>query len=274
MAVIATFYDHMRDIARQEGMSVTEAMKLARSLGVQALETSSNNLIGREDEVGQELATADLSISSIPAWFQFGPGADIKAQAEPVLEAARYLGADKVMVIPGFVKAGDSPQEREAKTRAMVEGVNRLGDLAAGFGVSLLMEDFDSELAPYGTKEGLLRFLEGCPGLSCAFDTGNFRYMAQDVLEAYELLKARVAHVHLKDRAYDQRNGEQPKTAVDGVALYPCPVGGGDLPLAQVVSRLRADGYNGIYTLEHYDSNATLDYLRQSVAWLQAQLGA
>ena len=134
------------------------------------------------------------------------------------------------------------------------------------------MEDFDSQLSPIATAEGLLRFLEGCPGLSCAFDTGNFRYAGQDVLEAYTLLRSRVGHVHLKDRAYTQSNGENPKTAVDGTDLYPAPVGSGDLPLDQVMARLRQDGYNGIYTIEHYDSNRTLDYLRQSVEWVKAQL--
>ena len=38
------------------------------------------------------------------------------------------------------------------------------------------------------------------------------------------------------------------------------------------MARLRQDGYNGIYTIEHYDSNRTLDYLRQSVEWVKAQL--
>ena len=95
----------------------------------------------------------------------------------------------------------------------------------------------------------------------------------QDVLEAYTLLRGRVGHVHLKDRSFVQRNGEGPKVAMDGTPLYPCPVGGGDLPVAEVVSRLKRDGYGGIYTIEHYGASSALDYLRRSIDWVKEQLG-
>ena len=67
MAKIATFYDHIRDISRQEQISFMEALQLAKDKGVEALEVSANNVLGREDEVGQELAMLDLGIASIPA---------------------------------------------------------------------------------------------------------------------------------------------------------------------------------------------------------------
>ena len=38
--VIATFYDHILDIAKQEGCSVQEALSEAKQLGVTALEVS------------------------------------------------------------------------------------------------------------------------------------------------------------------------------------------------------------------------------------------
>lgn len=270
---IATFYDHILDISRQEGISTVEALKLAREMGVEAVEASGNNIVGREDEMGQELAMADMAISTVPAYFDFGRDGDVERQATPILEAARFLGADKLLVIPGFFAEEDSPEQREAQLVCMEEGVNKLAELAAGYGVSLVMEEYDSELAPYSTMEGVRRFLDRCPGLSAAFDSGNFRFAAQDLLEAYDLLKDRIAHVHLKDRAYSQSNGEEPKMAVDGVPMYPAPVGGGDLPLEKLMDLLKRDGYDGIYTIEHYGSNMTLDYLRQSVAWVKEQLG-
>ena len=272
MARIATFYDHMLDIARQEGMFPVDAMKLARELGVEALEASANNVLGREDEVGQELAMADLEIATIPAYFDFGRDGDVEKQATPVLEAAQYLGAPKLLVIPGFFGEGDSPEEREAQTVRMEEGINRLADLALNYGVSLVMEDFDNRLAPFSTAAGVQRFLDRCPGLSCAFDTGNFRYAGEDVREAYRLLRERIGHVHLKDRAYAQSNGEGATVAVDGVALYPAPVGGGDLPLEEVVALLKRDGYDGTYTIEHYGSHKALEYLKRSVEWVKRQL--
>lgn len=272
MARIATFYDHILDIARQEHLFTVDAMKLARELGVEAVEASANNVLGREDEIGQELAMADMEIATIPAYFDFGRDSDVEKQATPLLEAAQYLGAPKLLVIPGFFGEGDSPEEREVQTVRMEEGINRLTDLALDYGVSLVMEDYDSQLAPFSTMGGIRRFLDRCPGLSCALDSGNFRFAGEDVLEAYQLLRDRIDHVHLKDRAFTQSNGEGATVAVDGVALYPAPVGGGELPLEELMSRLKQDGYDGTYTIEHYGSNATLEYLRKSMEWVKARL--
>ena len=272
MAKIATFYDHMKEIARQEDISVVDAMQEAKALGVELLEISQNNIIGREDELGQELAFTGLGISSIPSYFDFGRNTDVDKQSEEVLEAARYLGADKLLVIPGFFAEDDGPEERERQIVSIAECLNRLADKAAGYGVSLVMEDFDSELAPYSTAAGLRRFLDSCPKLSCCFDTGNFRYMAEDELTAYAMLKNRIGHVHLKDRSYAQQNGEKAKTAVDGKEIYPCPVGYGEMKLVQLLELLNRDGYSGAYTIEHYDSNATLDYLKKSVAWVKEHI--
>ena len=143
MAKIATFYDHIKDIARQEGMRLMDALGTARELGVEALEISQNNLIGREDEVGQELASYDMGVSSIPSYFNFGRDRDVKRQALPTLEAAQYLGAKRLLVIPGFLDLSDSPEERESQTQAMVEGVAQLAELAAPYGVALAMEEYD-----------------------------------------------------------------------------------------------------------------------------------
>ena len=201
MAKIATFYDHIRDISRQEQISFMEALQLAKDKGVEALEVSANNVLGREDEVGQELAMLDLDIASIPAYFDFGRDPDVQRQAAPILEAAQFLGVDRLLVIPGFFDPEDSPQPREEQTQRMVEGVNRLGELGESYGVSLVMEDYDSPLAPFSNTAGLLRFLQGCPKLSCAFDAGNFLFAGEDWRQAYPQLRDRIAHVHLKDRA-------------------------------------------------------------------------
>ncbi len=273
MNKIATFYDHVKDVAHQEKISMTEALLEVKALGVELLEISQNNVIGREDELGRELAYTGLGISSIPAYFDFGRDMDVTKQSEPTLEAAKFLGAGKLLVIPGFFSAEDGPEERERQIKNMIECINRLADQAAGYGVSLVMEDYDSELAPFSTIEGVRRFLDSCPGLSCCFDTGNFRYSGEDELDAYEKLRDRIGHVHLKDRAYMGADGEHPRTAADGKKLYAAYVGGGALQLGEIMTRLRRDGYEGAYTVEHYGAPAMLDYLKKSVSWVKGQLG-
>ena len=45
MAKIATFYDHIRDMARQEHLFMVDALQRARELGVKAVEASANNVV-------------------------------------------------------------------------------------------------------------------------------------------------------------------------------------------------------------------------------------
>ena len=43
--------------------------------------------------------------------------------------------------------------------------------------------------------------------------------------------------------------------------------------LEDILAQLKRDGYDGIYTIEHYGANHALEYLKDSVAWVQARLG-
>ncbi len=176
------------------------------------------------------------------------------------------------MVIPGFFRQEDPEAEREHQAQQMISCVNRLSELADGYGVSLILEDYDNSLAPFSTTQGMKRFLEGCSDLSCCFDTGNFAFAGEDELSAYEALKDRITYVHLKDRGDSPLSGEAPLTALDGKALYPSPVGSGRIRLQELLSRLNRDGYDGNFALEHYGAGEMLSYLRRSVSWLKGQL--
>jgi len=266
---IATFYDHVKDIARQEGIGLTEALQRVRGLGITHLEVMQNSVVGREDELGHELAYVGLEISTIPAYFDFGRDTDVEKQAVPTLEAAQFLGAKKILAIPGFTREGDSPEERQRQMESMIACMGRLAELAGRYGVSLVMEEYDNPLAPFATVEGVRSFLDGCPALGCCFDTGNFRFMAEDELAAYDQLKDRIAHVHLKDRAFSPAWGTHAVTAADGQVLYPAPVGKGEIQIAQVLDRLKRDGYEGICTIEHYGAGNMWAVMQESAGWLR-----
>lgn len=271
MPLISTFYDHILDISTQLSVSVAEALQEARSLGISQLEVSFHNGDGHTQALSRELSAAGMGISAIPAYFSFGRGADVSAQAQPVFQLAKELGADRLLVIPGFVQG--RAKEAAAQAEAMLEDVALLGELADKASIRLTMEDYDNASAPYSTSAGMLRFLHACPQLSACFDTGNFRFMAEDTLSAYGALRGRIGHVHLKDRASAPDYGDDGLTATDGAVLYPCPVGAGGMPIAQVLDMLRADGYQGTYTIEHYGARDMLSCLKASVAWLAPRLG-
>ena len=67
-------------------------------------------------------------------------------------------------------------------------------------GVEVTLEDFDNAEAPYSRMNELLWFTRNVPGLRCTFDMGNFAFGYENVMDAYELLKNYIVHVHCKDR--------------------------------------------------------------------------
>ena len=272
MGKICTFYDHVTDISKQEKISQEEALREVRNLGVELLEVSQNNLLGKEEEIGNTLSRAGLGISSIPSYFNFGVDTDVEKQSAPTLEAARKLGVKRILVIPGFFKKEDTPAQRETQIQNMIGCIDRLAELADKDGISLIMEDYDNVLAPFSTIEGVHRFVTQCPALSCCFDTGNFRFSAQDELTAYETLKDSITHVHLKDRAYRPIGEGHTITALDGQELYPAPVGSGDLNLGEIMVRLKRDGYQGDFSVEHYGAGNMLGFMKQSVNWVKERM--
>lgn len=267
--VIATFYDHILDISRQESCLVPEALEKVRKLGVTALEVSFANTEGRAREIAGELAAAGMGITTMPVFFNFESDTDVGAQAERVFDAAETIGAKTLLVIPGFVPEG---ADREECTHQMVECTRRLFELADKSGLSLTMEDFDNECSPISDSSGLLKFMDAVPGLSACFDTGNFYFAGEDALKAYERLRERIGHVHLKDRAETTDFGAEQRTAVDGSPIHPSPVGAGVIPMEELLARLKADGYGGAYTIEHYGAEPMLECLRRSVEWLLPRL--
>lgn len=71
--------------------------------------------------------------------------------------------------------------------------------------------------------------------VGCNFDSGHFLLAGCDVEEALSALRGRIHHVHLKD----VRGGG------------PAPVGAGDLPLLALVRELKAQGFEGLLSIEH-----------------------
>ncbi|MDE6838774.1 MAG: sugar phosphate isomerase/epimerase, partial [Acutalibacter sp.] len=170
MAVFATFFDHILDMARQRDISVDKALEETRALGVTQVEVSAATARQHMDALTKSLAGLGMTISSLPVFFDFGRNTDIEGQAGPIFELAKDLNADRLLVIPGFTQG--TPEETEIQTRNMLEGTARLGQLAEKAGLSLVMEDFDGAAAPFATSAGMLRFLDACPQLSACFDTG------------------------------------------------------------------------------------------------------
>ena len=61
-------------------------------------------------------------------------------------------------------------------------------------------------------------------------------------------------------------------TAVDGQKLYASPVGYGEMKIKEIIGLLKADGYTGPLSIEHYGAPRMLEYLEKSAEWVKAQM--
>ncbi|MBO4883873.1 MAG: sugar phosphate isomerase/epimerase [Clostridia bacterium] len=261
---VSIFLAHLNELASQRGCALASAAKEARSSGIDYVEADYASAAGHEAELRKLLESAGLQVGGLNTFFDFGRQ-DQSGLIESAIETAVRLKAAHIMAVPGFMRPGD---DWAALREKLAEGLNALVGRAAEQGVSVVMEDFDSEDAPYGRMEELNWMLRQVPGLGCCFDTGNFLFFGEDVLKAYDLLEKRIAHVHMKDIAYAPLRGEKGKTALTGKQLYPAPVGSGELPMAEIVRRLYERGYNGVYAIEHYNAGDQLLFMRRSARWL------
>ncbi|WP_099205465.1 sugar phosphate isomerase/epimerase family protein [Scatolibacter rhodanostii] len=266
---IATFYDHIAEMARQESITLAEALKTAKDLGVEALEVLSSNSKGKEQEIKSDLDAAGLSVSSLCAFMDFGKNTDLQA-IEDIMTSADRLGTSRILVIPGFYDKTDSEQEKKEKWNQMIHMTRIFEDRAVARGFTLVMEEFDSVESPISTIDGLNQFLSEMHHIGLAFDTGNFLYSEEDELKAMDVLKDKIVYVHLKDRSFTMSDeSAEKKATVGGRVMYPSPVGQGVIKLEEIMKILKETGYHGDFTIEHYGAESQLTYLKESIDWLK-----
>lgn len=266
---ISVFYNHIVTASGQTGLPVPEVLKQAREFGISAVELDLDEVLPNPQGMKELLEQAGISVASMYAFFDFGNAPGVEPGLK-FIDTAAYLGAGKVLVIPGFIDEAAGKEDREHALRGMAAALKELCDYAEHKGITVTLEDFDDSRAPFSTSDELLWFMEQIPKLGCTYDTGNFIYRGEDELLAFEKLKSRIVHVHCKDRSLEEHSGEKPKISTNGTRLFPSPVGSGCIPMAEIANRLKTIGYGGTLAIEHFDAADQLAYMEKSAAWLQS----
>lgn len=264
---ISVFYDHILQASEQSGKSLGELLSGVRTAGIEAVEINLEYLL-EHGETLELLKQAGLGISCIYEFYEM----DCKDESKKIrkhIETASRFHSDRILVVPGFFS-----QEEAEEMRALVQSYEKLSDffnhnvkaqrMAEGLrdcvrtgseaDITVTVEDFDDIKSPLSCMNGVLWFLENVPGLRYTLDMGNFIYHGEDVLEAWELLKDKVSHVHCKDR---------------GEGFSSVTVGDGSIPIALLVERLKERGYDGYLAIEHFDAPMQEQCMKCSAEFLQ-----
>lgn len=271
MITPAIFLDHLLDAARRELLPLDDVLARARAFGYEGVEISFHPETDPH-ALSAQLSRAGLFASTLCVFTDFANHPDDLFLAFTALDHCAILGAKRFLTIPGRIDLND-PALAQRQRENIVSALNVLCAQAKSRGVTIVMEDFDGVDAPYRTIEGVRYFIDRVPELQVAFDTGNFAFSEEDELEAFERLKDRIAHVHLKDRALTPgAPDERPLVTLGGRKLYAAPFGSGIIQSEEILRRLKEIGYSGVATVEHYGAPRPLEYMERSAQWLLARI--
>jgi sugar phosphate isomerase/epimerase len=149
------------------------------------------------------------------------------------LELAEFYQAPRIRIFSYYIPPGDDPaSHRDEVMRRMSEIARR----AADRGVTLMLEN---EKGIYGDNAArVLDILETVdnPSLAHAFDPANYLEIGQPIDEAWEMLKSRMAHFHVKDYSLKTHKN--------------VPAGQGDGQIPRLIADAVSRGYEGFCVLE------------------------
>lgn len=273
---LTVFYDHILNAAKQRGATTAEIAAEITTCGISGVEMDYYMLKESGDALAEELVRNGLPINSCYCFFDWANNPTDQSYTE-VLDDLKRNGIGNLLVVPGFISREIATSGNQdiivtalARAReAMLPNMIHLLEYADELGISVTMEDFDDIVAPFATMEQVKWFLDRLPSLGCAFDTGNFLYSEQDVMQAWELLNDRITYVHCKDRSLTPVEGEDSHLTVAGRELYSAAVGHGVIPMSEILSLLVQKGYEGPIAIEHFGSIDQLSDMKTSASYLR-----
>ncbi len=236
---ISVFTHYIRSVAKQRGISLSEAADLLYGLGIRGFD------IGPTDKDLPALATTKLkpiNFYYFPDWYAAGTPAEEKGDVDATpptecLKLAKHYGIPRIMVVPPNFPNG---KEDAAEIDRLVVLLKNFVAEAKTFGITVTVEDFGGTKNPCSYAKYITRFLTEIPDLKLALDSGNLYYArrGEDILELMDFAKDRIAHIHLKDQLpSDQRTYAE--------------LGLGGVPNEKIVKTMNVAGYDGWYTLEN-----------------------
>ena len=169
------------------------------------------------------------------------------ARIKGLIDELSHLGVPKIMLAPMVTTAFDD-ESFYAMREKMVEGFGSMVEYAKGSGVTVMIENQSVPQRADSYIKDCRYILDQVPGLGFVLDAGNFFCVGDDVLEAYEVMKDRIIHCHVKDWEYHPYGGiVRSNMPAMRSALV---MGEGLLPLDTLLKRMKSDGYEGSLVLE------------------------
>ncbi|MGI6671774.1 MAG: sugar phosphate isomerase/epimerase family protein [Christensenellales bacterium] len=192
---------------------------------------------GKQQDTLRQLKVRNLTVPCYGSSIRF----DDATQKEAMLEEGRCaidvcarMGISYIRVFGDRI---DDPRNEDRIISQVAEGISALCAYAEGTDVGILLEVHGD----FNIVERILKTAEQIksPKFGVLWDVQHSdKIYGDNFLPFYEPLKHLIRHVHVKDHH-----------RADG-AFKLCSVGEGDVPLKQIINRLKADAFDGYFALE------------------------
>ena len=193
----------------------------------------------------RRLADAGLAVSGVSSSISVCDGSKRQAnldEARRTIDTARGLGAAHVRVFGN----GDVPGiGHDAAAAIGLETMNEILGLEGATELKWVFETHDH----WVRGADCARLLDGIPlpAFGALWDMGHTaRVGGESPEETFHHLRGRVYYTHVKDAVHEP---EHPQAMKDGWRYV--PPGTGELPLAESIALLAANGYDGYLVFEH-----------------------
>lgn len=239
----STFSDHILSVSRQDTVSLLDAAKWVRSIGIEGVDAK----VTLTDEQMSDLLAGGLkpACAIIDLVYNREPVEQVEDRA---IEFCKKFGFERLMYCPPLLPADATPEMREAA----LQDIKAFAERAIAEGLDLLFEDYDNPRSFTYNIEKVDEILTLIPKANHTFDTGNFFFAGDDPMEAFKKFRNRISHVHIKDRL------------APGNSASPA-AGTGVVPCLDFIHQLLSEGYDGWFTIEGYGAKDMKEQLTVSV---------
>ena len=159
---------------------------------------------------------------------------------------AKYFGTKVVRVFAGDLAEGIEFNDGRCW---IVEGLQAAAAYAEKHGITLALENHGLLAGKGAQVQGIIEDVNS-PALKATIDTGNFLLVDEAPTDAVKVLAPLAGHVHFKDFRL-AKEGESPSyPALSGKRFAGTIIGEGQVGTKEVLSILKAAGYDGWLSVE------------------------
>ena len=251
---ISVFYSYLTQaVSNGEIKSTAEAFSQLVPKGVAAFDLASTYFDKKTpDELSKTAKDNGVSYSSVydlSKNFQYkNPDIlkEMKERTKVNLYKTAQIGCPLFLPIPSISGSAENAQDMDLRKKVVYEYFNDVTEAAKEFGITTIIENSSSLGSPFSSLQNIDDILKTIPDIRIAFDTANFWFAGEDLLEVAKKIAEKTAHVHLKDIMLGTKNAVE-KNGKKGES---CAIGRGIIPIKQTVNHLKTNGYDGYLSIE------------------------